>query len=98
RGGADADVTREFDLSTKSWVEGGFFREEAKGALSWIDRDTVYVYTDFGEGSLTSSGYPRIVKEWKRGTPMADATLVYEGRPEDMYIAAVHDDTPGFER
>ena len=98
RGGADADVTREFDLSTKSWVEGGFFRDEAKGALSWIDRDTVYVYTDFGEGSLTSSGYPRIVKEWKRGTSLASAAVVYEGKPDDMYIAAGHDHTPGFER
>jgi prolyl oligopeptidase len=68
RGGADADVTREFDLSTKTWVEGGFFRSEAKGALGWIDADNVYVYTDFGAGSMTSSGYPRIVKQWKRGT------------------------------
>ena len=98
RGGADADVTREFDLSTKSWVDGGFFREEAKGALQWIDRDTVYVFTDFGEGTLTSSGYPRIVKEWKRGTPLESARIVYEGKPDDMYIAAMHDHTPGFER
>ena len=34
RGGADADVTREFNLSTKSWIEGGFFRPEAKGGPS----------------------------------------------------------------
>ncbi len=98
RGGADADVTREFDLDNKAWVEDGFFREEAKGALGWIDRDTVYAYTDFGAGSMTESGYPRIVKEWKRGTPLASAAVVYEGRADDMYIAAVHDHTPGFER
>ena len=98
RGGADADVTREFDLETKQWVEGGFFRPEAKGSLSWIDRDTVYVDTDFGAGSMTKSGYPRIVKEWKRGTPMADAKLVYEGTPDDMSIGAYHDFTPGYER
>lgn len=98
RGGADADVTREFDLSTKSWVKDGFFRDEAKGALGWIDRDTVYVYTDFGVGSMTSSGYPRIVKEWKRGTPIGQASVVYEGKPGDMYIAALRDHTPGFER
>ncbi len=98
RGGADADVTREFDLSTKSWVEGGFFRDEAKGGLGWIDQDNVYVYTDFGDGSLTSSGYPRIVKQLARGQAMDQATLVYEGQPDDMYIAAIHDDTPGFER
>ncbi|MCD7098340.1 prolyl oligopeptidase family serine peptidase [Stenotrophomonas sp. MMGLT7] len=98
RGGADADVTREFDIGTRSWVEGGFFRPEAKGALGWIDQDTVYVYTDFGPGSQTSSGYPRIVKQWKRGTPLEQAAVVYEGQPADMYIAAMHDDTPGFER
>lgn len=98
RGGADADVTREFDLERKRWVEGGFFRPEAKGALAWIDQDTVYVYTDFGPGSTTTSGYPRVVKQWKRGTPIEAATMVYEGKSEDMYISAWHDPTPGFER
>jgi len=98
RGGSDADVTREFDLISKTWVEGGFYRPAAKGGLGWIDADTVYVYTDFGEGSLTSSGYPRMVKEWKRGTPLATAKVVYEGKADDMYIAAGHDPTPGFER
>ncbi len=69
-------MTREFDLASKTWVENGFFRPEAKGGLGWIDEDTVYVYTDFGPGSMTSSGYPNIVKEWKRGTPMTAATTV----------------------
>ena len=98
RGGSDADVTREFDLVDKRWVEDGFFRPEAKGALGWIDADTVYVFTDFGEGSMTRSGYPRVVKRWRRGEPLASAEVVYEGKPDDMYIAAMHDDTPGFER
>ena len=98
RGGADADVTREFDLGTRQWVKDGFFRAESKGALGWKDADTVYVYTDFGTGSMTSSGYPRIVKEWTRGTPLSAARVVYEGSNDDMYIAAFHDDTPGFER
>ena len=98
RGGSDADVTREFDLANKAWVEDGFFRPEAKGALGWIDADHVYVYTDFGPGSMTTSGYPNIVKRWTRGTPMASATTVYTGQPGDMYIAAQHDDTKGFER
>ncbi|NIJ83375.1 prolyl oligopeptidase [Xanthomonas arboricola] len=98
RGGADADVTREFDLAGKQWVKDGFFRPESKGGLGWIDQDTVYVFTDFGAGTMTSSGYPRIAKQWKRGTPLSAATAVYEGKPTDMYIAAMHDDTPGFER
>ena len=98
RGGADADVTREFDLAEKAWVEDGFYRPEAKGSLSWIDADTVYVATDFGEGSMTTSGYARLVKQWRRGTPMSAATQVYEGRMTDMAVGAYHDSTPGFER
>ncbi|MGX5732275.1 prolyl oligopeptidase family serine peptidase [Pseudoxanthomonas beigongshangi] len=98
RGGADADETREFDLTTKTFLKDGFYRPEAKGGLGWKDADTVYVFTDFGEGSMTTSGYPRIVKEWKRGTPLSAASVVYEGKSDDMYIAAFHDDTPGFQR
>ncbi|MCU0713569.1 MAG: S9 family peptidase, partial [Pirellula sp.] len=98
RGGADATVTREFEISTKSFVKGGFERPEAKGSLSWIDRDTVFVQTDFGPGSMTDSGYARIVKRWKRGTPLSAAEVIYEGEQTDMLVAAFHDDSPGFER
>ncbi|MBF8223196.1 prolyl oligopeptidase family serine peptidase [Halomonas sp. 328] len=98
RGGADADVTREFDLVEKRWVDDGFQRPEAKGGVGWIDRDSVYVYTDFGAGSLTASGYPRVVKRWRRGTPLATAETLFEGQADDLSVAAVHDPTPGFER
>lgn len=100
-GGSDSDVTREFDLVTKQFVpesDGGFVRAQAKGGLSWIDADTVYVYTDFGEGTMTPSGYPRQVKRWLRSTPLAEATVVYEGTDQDMYISASRSHTPGFER
>lgn len=100
-GGSDADVTREFDLVTKTFVapeDGGFLRAESKGGLAWIDTDTVYVFTDFGPGSMTPSGYPRIVKRWRRGTPLSEATPVYEGEPQDMYISAWRSHSPGYER
>ncbi|MEU4364002.1 prolyl oligopeptidase family serine peptidase [Promicromonospora sp. NPDC023987] len=100
-GGSDSDVTREFDLVTKQFVpesDGGFVRAQAKGGLSWVDADTVYVFTDFGAGTMTPSGYPRQVRRWRRGTPPAEATLVYEGTDEDMYISASRSHTPGFER
>lgn len=98
RGGADATVTREFDLTTKRWIENGFVLPEAKGGLSWIDLDTVYVFTDFGDGTMTNSGYPRVVKQWTRGAPLSDASVVYEGLPDDLSISAMHDNTPGYER
>lgn len=101
RGGSDADVTREFDLATKEFVspeDGGFYRPESKGDLAWVDDDTVYVFTDTGEGSMTSSGYPRVARRWHRGTPVEDATVLYEGRTDDMYISAFRSHTPGFVR
>ncbi len=98
RGGSDADVTREFDLTTKQFVANGFQRTEAKGGLSWKDADTVYVGTDFGPGSMTASGYARIAKQWKRGTPMDAATVVYEGKPNDLAITAYRDHSRGHER
>lgn len=98
RGGADADVSREFDLHNCEFVEGGFFRPESKGGTSWVDADTLFVYTDTGEGSMTSSGYPRIARRWIRGQDLSEAEVVYEGESTDMYIGAFHDSTPGFER
>ncbi|MGB2567939.1 prolyl oligopeptidase family serine peptidase [Micromonospora citrea] len=98
RGGADAVVVREFDLVRRTFVEDGFTLPEAKTDVCWIDADHVYVGTDFGPGSLTASGYPRIVKCWRRGTPLAEAEVVHEGRVDDMTVHASHDPTPGFER
>jgi prolyl oligopeptidase len=86
RGGADATVTREFDVATKSFVKDGFFLPEAKGGAGFVDADTVFVSTDFGEGSMTESGYPRIAKIWKRGTPLAEAKILYEGTHKDIGV------------
>lgn len=98
RGGADATVVREFDLETRTFRDQGFYVAEAKTDVGYIDADTVYIGTDFGEGSLTDSGYPRITKRWTRGTPLSEAATVFEGKPSDISISAWHDRTPGFER
>jgi prolyl oligopeptidase len=98
RGGADATVTREFDLIAKAFVKDGYTLPEAKSRVDWRGIDSLFVATDFGPGSLTTSGYPRVVKQWKRDTPLAEAETVFEGKPEDMVVTAFHDLTPGFER
>ncbi len=51
-----------------------------KSDVAWLNRDTLLVGTDFGPGSMTDSGYPRIVKEWKRGTPISEAKTLFEGK------------------
>ena len=98
RGGADAVVVREFDPIAKTFVAGGFFLPEAKSNVSWRNRDALYVGTDFGPDSLTDSGYPRVAKEWKRGTPLAEARVVFEGRKTDVSAAVFTTVEPGFRR
>ena len=98
RGGGDAHVVREFDVATLSFVDGGFTLPEAKSSVGWVDADTLFVATDFGPDSMTESGYPRIVKAWKRGTRLEDAALVYEAQEDDLSVSAWHDPTPGHER
>ena len=88
RGGADASVTREFDVPSKSFVDDGFNLPEAKGGATFIDQDPGFVNPDFGEGSLTESGYPRIAKIWKRGQPLEQAETVFEGEFEDIGVFA----------
>src|SRR5207247_6541118 len=77
RGGSDATETREFDLTGKTFVSDGFKIPEAKTSTAWVDDSTLLVGTDFGSGSMTTSGYPRITKLWRRGTPLSSATTVF---------------------
>jgi prolyl oligopeptidase len=86
-GGLDASTDREFDLSTRQFVEGGFVVPEAKSNIGWLDRDTLLVATNWGEGSLTESGYPFILKAWRRGTPLSSAAEIMRGEPSDVSIA-----------
>ena len=98
RGGSDAAIVREFDMATREFIDDGFALAEAKSQTSWVDPDTLLIGTDFGEGSLTESGYPRIVKRWRRGQPVEAAETVFEGSPADVIVVGGVDRTPGFER
>jgi len=97
RGGSDAVEVREFDLNSKRFLpaaDGGFFVPEAKTFVTYKDRDTLHIGTDmtpFGvDGSLTDSGYPRTAYEWKRGTPLSAASLLFEGKKEDVLVVTMH--------
>jgi prolyl oligopeptidase len=97
RGGGDAVVVREFDLASRTFVNGGFYLTEAKSQIDWLDEDTVLFGTDFGPGSMTTSGYPRLVKLWKRGAPMGEARMVYEGKESDVAAGASIFHGPGMQ-
>ena len=89
-GGKDAVTRREFNTKTKLFVEDGFVTDESKGTLSWLDKDHVVVGVDFGEGTMTDSGYPMLAKLWKRGTPLSAAVEIGRGEQQDVgYWAGV---------
>ncbi len=89
RGGSDAAEVREFDTGSRRFVPDGFRLPEAKSSVAWYGPDSVFVGTDFGPGSLTTSGYPRIVKVWGRGTPLSSARTLFEGDSTDVAVGGV---------
>ncbi|WP_437513687.1 prolyl oligopeptidase family serine peptidase [Sorangium sp. So ce1099] len=93
RGGKDAIVIREFDKTTRSFVTDGFVLPEAKSYVAWSDEDTLLLAHGADEDSLTTSGYPRQVKIWRRGTPLSEAKLVFEAEKDTVLSAGatVHD-------
>ena len=94
RGGGDAVVVREFDLTTKDFVVGGFELSEAKLSAAWVDTDTLIVGSDFGDGSVTTSGYARTIRIWKRGTNIADAPQIFEIPEAEMGVFASYEIRP----
>lgn len=85
-GGKDATERREFDVASKSFVEGGFVLPESKGGTAWLDKDHLLVGVDFGEGTMTESGYPLVSKLWTRGTPLSSARELMRGETTDVGV------------
>lgn len=98
RGGADAHVVREFDVSARSFVDDGFQLPEAKHSVAWRTLDSLLVASDFGPGTLTASGYPRSIRQWQRGTPLATAPFVYEAAASDVAVDMEVFNEPGRQR
>jgi prolyl oligopeptidase len=86
--GGDAAEVREFDAESRAFVAKGFRLPAAKSRVAWRDIDAIYVATDFGPGTLTSSGYPRIVKVWRRGTPLESARTLHEAPMTSVAVGA----------
>jgi prolyl oligopeptidase len=88
-GGEDAVTLREFDLTTGKFVEGGFLLPRSKQDVAWVDKDSLLVSRDWGAGTMTRSGYPFVVKLWKRGQPLDQAEEIFRGAETDVGASAV---------
>jgi prolyl oligopeptidase len=87
RGGKDESSYHEFSLTTKSFIDDGFVVPEAKSYVAWLSEDELLVATDWGENSLTNSGYALEVRSWKRGTDMHDGPSLFKGEVDDTLVA-----------
>ncbi|PYI69870.1 S9 family peptidase [Arthrobacter livingstonensis] len=99
--GGDAVTYREFDLPARGFVPGGFELPTAKTSLTWVDADTLYVGTDTGAGSMTSSSYPAAARVLRRGETLAELAAkapLYSVPLDHLSGGVSHDSTPGFER
>ena len=89
RGGSDAAEIREFDTSVGKFIADGFYLPVAKSQVAWLDKNHLLVATDFGPQSMTTSGYPRMIKKWRRGTKLEDAELLLTASRTDMAVSPV---------
>ena len=96
RGGTDASVLREYDIAEKRFIppeENGFFIEQSKSQTAWINPNELLVASTLEDDHKTKSGYPRIIKFWKRGTDLKDAPVVFEGDVNDVLVGPSYDRT-----
>ncbi len=77
-GGTDENEVREFDIAKKQFIQNGFYLPSSKGSVAWVNENELIVTREFGKGTMTTSGYPRIVKSWKRGVELKDAQIIAE--------------------
>ncbi len=87
-GGSDAVVVREYNLAKKKFIKQGFTVDLAKTRIAWIDKNHVYIASDFGKDSMTDSGYPRIIKIWQRGEQLAQAQTIFKGSKQSVSVNA----------
>ncbi len=88
-GGEDATILREFDMTTKSFVEGGFeLDQKSQGGIQWVDDDTLLVGRNFDESTTTDSEYPFTTRVWKRGESIDDAEEIFRGEKSDVWAGA----------
>ena len=93
-GGKDESVHREFSLDSKSFIADGFVVPEAKSNVSWDGEDALLVGTDWGDNSMTNSGYALEIRHWQRGTDMRSGKSLFKGDVVDTLAApfVLHND------
>jgi prolyl oligopeptidase len=97
KGGQD-NAYVELDLTTGTLVKDGFRLEPGRNSLAWLDRDTLLVaHTTQGAPALPNQ-FPAELHVWKRGTPLAQAPVIYRADPKDSLFEFALTGQPGKRR
>ena len=84
-GGGDAVELREYDVTRRAFVEGGFRLPAFKQTVDWLDRDTLVAAREWTPGEVTASGYPFVLRTLNRRGETRD---VFRGQASDVSVAA----------
>src|SRR4029077_3288523 len=88
RGGKDAAVLREFDLTTREFGANGFNLPEVRSQVVGFDRDTLLLMSPLGPNMATDTGLPRTVRLWRRGTDPLVAPVIFETKEDYLGVGA----------
>jgi prolyl oligopeptidase len=87
RGGSSLIEFREFDLASAQFVPNGFATPPIRDTIAWLNANTLVVgHSLYGDPALPS-GFPQVLRLWKRGTPLSSARVIFRGRPTDSFVS-----------
>lgn len=83
-GGSDLTRLLEFNIETKTIVEGGFDTPAVRSHASWLSKDEILYFGSIDTHSATRSGWPRIGRRLRRGQRVEDGAPLYEAGENDV--------------
>lgn len=87
RGGSSLIDYREFDDVTGQFVKGGFSTPPIRDDIAWLNENEVVVGdTLYGSPRLVS-GFPRVIRLWRRGTPLSSASPIFRAGASDSFTS-----------
>lgn len=87
RGGSSLIAYREFDDVTGQFVKGGFSTPPIRDDIAWLSGNEVVVGEALRGSPALASGFARIIRLWRRGTPLYSARPIFRAGAGDSFTS-----------
>lgn len=87
RGGSSLIEYREFDDATGHFVKGGFSTPPIRDDIAWLNRNEVIVGDSLYGSPPLASGFARVIRLWRRGTPLSSASAIFRAGASDSFTS-----------